>query len=50
MTDAFNFDALLPAEIAKKAEDVGARKCQVMFQISSFQVQLPRMKYSARRK
>jgi formate/nitrite transporter len=31
MTGAFNFDALLPAEIAKKAEDVGARKCHLPF-------------------
>jgi formate/nitrite transporter len=31
MTDAFHFDALLPAEIAKKAEDVGARKCHLPF-------------------
>ena len=31
MTDTFNFDALLPAEIAKKAEEVGARKCLLPF-------------------
>jgi formate transporter len=31
MAGAFNFDALLPAEIAKKAEDVGARKCHLPF-------------------
>ena len=31
MARAFNFDALLPAEIAKKAEDVGARKCHLPF-------------------
>jgi formate transporter len=31
MAGAFNFDALLPAEIAKKAEDVGARKCHMPF-------------------
>ena len=31
MVGAFNFDALLPAEIAKKAEDVGARKCHLPF-------------------
>ena len=31
MIEAFNFDALLPAEIAKKAEEVGARKCHLPF-------------------
>src|SRR6185503_15522653 len=31
MAEAFNLDALLPAEIAKKAEDVGARKCHLPF-------------------
>ena len=31
MAGAFNFDALLPAEIVKKAEDVGARKCHLPF-------------------
>jgi formate transporter len=31
MTGAFTVDALLPAEIAKKAEDVGARKCHLPF-------------------
>ena len=31
MNEAFNFDALLPAEIAKKAEEVGARKCHLPF-------------------
>jgi formate/nitrite transporter len=31
MAGAINFDALLPAEIAKKAEDVGARKCHLPF-------------------
>jgi len=31
MTDAFHFDALLPAEIAKKAADVGVHKCHLPF-------------------
>ena len=31
MIGAFTVDALLPAEIAKKAEDVGARKCHLPF-------------------
>jgi formate transporter len=31
MAGVFNIDALLPAEIAKKAEDVGARKCHLPF-------------------
>lgn len=31
MTEPFHFDALLPAEIAKKAEEVGARKCHLPF-------------------
>ncbi len=31
MNETLNFDALLPAEIAKKAEDVGARKCHLPF-------------------
>ena len=31
MTGAFTVDALLPAEIAKKAADVGARKCHLPF-------------------
>jgi hypothetical protein len=28
---SFNLDALLPADIAKHAEAVGARKCQLAF-------------------
>jgi hypothetical protein len=28
---AFSLDALLPADIAKRAEAVGARKCQLAF-------------------
>src|SRR5262245_37923174 len=31
MPDAFHFDALLPAEMAQKAEEVGTRKCHLPF-------------------
>ena len=31
MPDSFQFDALLPADMAKKAEEVGARKCHLSF-------------------
>jgi formate transporter len=31
MADVVNIDALLPADMAKKAEDLGARKCRLAF-------------------
>ena len=31
MSEPLSLDALLPADIAKKAEDVGARKCRLPF-------------------